>query len=578
MNHKHFLAEGSTALFAVCPAMKGIDNDVIPINSIDEFDYKFGDLDLARFGQTGYNVRKWVSAGGLAYVIRPLPENARYANTILKAKEELEKDSDGNITKVKLTNFIQSAGVDAQSVASLALHLNTVEDADDSDDNTNIYRLLAVYPTGRGKDYYENLAYKLTVNRDLESTYTDFRVYNFTIIEKTSSGAEKEIDTLLVSLYENALDLSNESLFIDDVLNKYSTFLKTKFNKEAYEKICRDINPDVNPYLLDIFEGIELKIDIENDTKKMEKLELQSETIDFENTNLYLIDGFIGTYDSDGNEITKAAHWEKLLVEGYEGSLVPKISNKKKYPIDVILGANYSNPVRNAIIQFCTKTRKDFVTLDDTGLQASYEQELEFRKNHMTDNYLVSYFTNNCVVEFPYGERKLTSTYLLADKIPNNDNNFGIYKNFAGPRRGGIEGYKSLAYELTPFMEEQLYKKQLNYFVEEENRSYLKTQLTSQTVTSILSDINHVRELLRIQRDIENSLEDFIMEDITGDTLSAINLRCTEIMEEHKLALESYAVNVTASEYDKKQKRARVYIEIQFKHVLERILIDFVTK
>jgi len=563
-------AQGGTVLFAVCPAEKGKDNELLPITSASEFDYNFGDLNLRKFGQTGYNVRQWVKNGGIAYVIRPLPIDARYSNAVLNVRT---KDDDGTIL-LKHTKEI----AEVEATSDLAFTTFVGAEVDDDDDGYAGHRILGLRATGRGEDYYNGLKFGLSINTAYDDTYTDFRIYDLAIYETSRAGANVLLDTLQVSLRRGAVDLSGESLFVEDVVAKYSDKMVAVFNEEEYLEVAELINPDVNPYLLDIITLIERESDVENGTETMTNAKIDDNTeVDY-NFPIEMTGGLVGT--ANDAPLALANDYMGLVKEGYEGSLVPEVTNKKMYPFDMILGANYPTYVRSAINDFVRNTRQDLVFIDDTGLQANPQQEIDFRKSFRTSSFFISYFTNNAIVPFSSGSLKLTMTYFLAAKIPANDEKHGIHIPFVGPRRGDVSGFDKLAYNMTEFWEEQFYKNQLNTVVVDPKRTIFKTQLTSQTMTSVLSDISHVRALLRIRRDIEAAAENYQMEFINKATMSDMQTTFSSIVKEwvDNGALEKFSVEVYASAFDKKNKRVRVKIVLWFTAILERVVIDFVTK
>jgi hypothetical protein len=171
-------------------------------------------------------------------------------------------------------------------------------------------------------------------------------------------------------------------------------------------------------------------------------------------------------------------------------------------------------------------------------------------------------------------------TYFVAGKIPANDITYGLHWTFVGPRRGVIDSFEKLSWAPNAQNQERLYKNQINYTRVTQSRTMLYGNLTSQTIMSALSDINHVRTLLRIQREVEALFEDYIFEFLDDTTLSAMNYALQEYMVKwtNNRALQSFTASVTASDYDRKMKIARVQIEYYFTAVLERIFITHIVK
>jgi predicted Zn-dependent protease len=87
--------------------------------------------------------------------------------------------------------------------------------------------------------------------------------------------------------------------------------------------------------------------------------------------------------------------------------------------------------------------------------------------------------------------------------------------------------------------------------------------------------------LLRLRRKVLELLEDYQFELITNETLTATNYALNAELKNNWQstgAFEYIKGTVYASSYDKKQKQARVRIEMQFSAILERFIINLVVK
>jgi hypothetical protein len=298
------------------------------------------------------------------------------------------------------------------------------------------------------------------------------------------------------------------------------------------------------------------------------------------NSPISFANGSDGDLD-ESNPAKKAQTTKDLLIKAYKGLVDPALTSKKEYPIDLVLDANYPNEVKNAIVSLTTEIRDDFMGIVDTGFQANPQQALDFRKNVMqVSSYMVAIFTQDFVVydEYTGKDIKVTSPYYLASKIPSVDESFGLHFPFVGPRRGTISGFKKMSFNPTEPWKEQLYKKQINYVEADPKRVKFGSQLTSQTIVSALSNINNVRALLRIKRDVEELAEDYQFEFNDAQTLGAFQYNLNGYLQKwiSNRACTSIKGTVYASAYDQQQKVARVKIELVFNSVIERILIDLV--
>lgn len=296
----------------------------------------------------------------------------------------------------------------------------------------------------------------------------------------------------------------------------------------------------------------------------------------------FLKGGYDGTFYRQPN-ISKGRYTRDMLIArgfGAGGYIDPKVINKKEVVIDLVMDANYADNIKNAIVDFCRDIRGDCFAIIDTGFTASPAQALQWRRNNPFSTFYAGIFTQDFVIldNFTGMDAKVTSTYFLANKIPNIDEQFGIHWPFVGPRRGTISGFKKLSWNPTEPEKEMLYKRQINYVESDVKRTKFGSQLTSQTVVSALSNINAVRTLLRIKRDVEEMAEDYQFEFGDAQTYQAFQYNLNGYLQRWiaNRACTQIKGQVYASAYDKQQKICRVRIDLTFNYVIERIFIDIV--
>lgn len=251
---------GNVKLFCALPTEKGEDNKTKLITSPEEFLFKYGNPNIKKYGQAAYNVQNWLESGGEAYVLRVLPDNAGYAHAFLniQTKHGIKKIKDVNgklvgVPNVSLRPVVTYTRINNVSDTLLEYELNK-ERKELSVDGFRNNMIMTIYPNGRGSSY-NNLGFRLTLNTSYDDAY-DFRVYNFEVIKFDEYNTANIIEgPFYVSLEPSALSNSNESMFIADVINKYSNHLKCRFNDSSYDRVCKTINPDVNPKNIDILTG-----------------------------------------------------------------------------------------------------------------------------------------------------------------------------------------------------------------------------------------------------------------------------------------------------------------------------------
>lgn len=264
------IADGIVTLMAVDAFERGVDGRLEFVSTPEEFKFKFGDPNFDKYGQQGYNIVQWLAAGGQAYVMRVLPDDASFAHAIVNIQTKVTKgnaqhksgkmihldatNEDVYIDDVKLRpteTFIKKNNINKDILLSELSKLRTSEDTVDGYRNNFIFM---VYPEGRGS-YYNNLGFRIYTNSSFENVQAS-RVYNFEILRYNDQGQMDMIEgPFYVSFDSDAIDGNGESMFIEDVINHYSKYLNVKFNREAYLDVAKDINPNVSPNEIDILSG-----------------------------------------------------------------------------------------------------------------------------------------------------------------------------------------------------------------------------------------------------------------------------------------------------------------------------------
>jgi hypothetical protein len=316
------------------------------------------------------------------------------------------------------------------------------------------------------------------------------------------------------------------------------------------------------------------QVDVNNATQLTYRLAIQ----DF-NTTVPFSAGSDGDFDMANADRGTAI--KNALINAYKGLVDNSLANKKETPIDLVMDANYDADVKNAIVSLVTQIRDDFMGILDTGVQANPQQAIDFRVNSLgVSSYMVAIFAQDFIVydQFTGQDIQVTSPYYLAQLIPSVDQQFGLHYPFVGPRRGVISGFKKLGYNPSEVMKESLYKNQINYVESDPRRTKFNSQLTSQMTVSALSNINNVRALLRMKREVELLMEDYEFEFGDSSTLNAANYALNAYLQQwiSNRACTSISGSVYQSAYDQQQKIARVRIDLVFNTIIERINIDFV--
>jgi hypothetical protein len=600
---------GGTALFMPYFSDKGVDNKLELITSLSEFLEGKGMPNFKKHGQAIYNVVNWLRGGGRVFGMRLMPEDAAYANTILnvktkavdlpvykkKADGSYEKDANGQrIPEVEAdgTTPVTTPGVDIKlemltltglaTKGNLLAQLGSIEEVD-ANGYTN-HPVGAFSLKGRG-EYGNKYSYRLSLNTSLEDTY-DFRLYDFTILEKTTNGNVRIVEgPFQVSLFPEAVSLAGTSMFIGQVIKDYCKEVEMVFSDAAYDSLVDDIMESTkdastgeysiqDPQTLDVLFGYNKKGELE------EKLTLENNTTAIDHFEGVLFEsGSEGAFSTKNSPAAISQAKEQALVSAYGGITDPAVLNKKQFPIDIALDANFPVVVKQAIAQLASE-RKDVFGVLDTGVLPSASAAVAWRSNAFQESswYCGIFGQSFSVYDvFTSMDIPVTSTYFLANKIPFNDSQYGVHFPFVGPTRGLVSGFKALDWNPNEYEKEDLYKARVNYVEQDFQNTKYMSQLTSQYKTSALSNINNVRVLMRMVRSIEELSQNYYFEFPNQATLNSFNTNIANILSEWVANGACSVARGTAYQnaYDKEQKIARVRVDVVFNNVIERILIEF---
>jgi len=591
-------ASGGTLLYAAFPAERGPDNQMQLVTSESERAFFYGAPNLRKYGQTAYNVQRWLNAGGQALCFRVLPY----------------RDKDEALTPIQPSTFacyIVEVGLKTGSPKQIKIRVRTLGDGgnpaasvsegkirDDASiaaivlappggaepDGFNYWPLMAIRGRDRGA-FYNSFGVSLDLMNDFDETF-EHRLYRLQIFSSKSRIEEERI----VSLYPEAKDNSGLSQFIVDVLASYSSIARCIFKESSYDAIVAYINSDAS---------VAKKIDIiglaERNVSPAETLHT-TVTVNGSSKDLSpaseifwpMGGGTDGTWTGPNS-------LDSLLFKAYSGSgdeIDPTTGNniystnfsavldKRAYPVDIMMDANYASAVKVAMANLAA-SRGDCMALLDIGFTPSPAAAEKYRQNTLNINsYFAAIFGQDFVV-FD-GEQgtdiRVTPTYFLADKIPNVDKAEGLQVPFVGPRRGEVVGFKTISWAPDEAWKERLYKAGVNYIERDVQGTRFMTQKTSQKVNSALSDIANVRALLQMRRESENISRSYQLEFQNPRSWSGLQYDLSNYNRKwiSNSSMRTATTTVYASEYDRQQRIVRVRTEVQFTGFIERIFMDFV--
>lgn len=221
---------------------KGRDNELIFVGSRSEFVSEWGDPNIVdfgkNFGQGPYIAYNHLGEAGSFYWMRVLPDDATFSN--LRIDTQL---ASGDATASISITYVASLN----TVGEIQTNLTTVVDNKP---------LAFLYPIGRG-DYYNGIGVRFTeaANPILDSLYI------LDIYEKQSDGDNVIIESFSVSFDPNAVDEGGDSIFITQVLETYSSILRSEMElaseepTDGYKLIAKNYDNEIGNVTVDLAGG-----------------------------------------------------------------------------------------------------------------------------------------------------------------------------------------------------------------------------------------------------------------------------------------------------------------------------------
>ena len=269
-------------------------------------------------------------------------------------------------------------------------------------------------------------------------------------------------------------------------------------------------------------------------------------------------------------------------ISGTDAEYVDQVLDTENIYFSIVYDAGYPSDVKTAISTLCT-TRKDCVGILDNSDNVSVTTALTKRTNtHTFNNYYVSLYEQFTKVSDPFTGQDIwfSPVYHMSTLLPRNDNVAELWFAAAGFNRGAIENIKESRYNPRLGQRDQMYLKQLNPIVKFSAGWVVWGQLTSQAKPSALQDLNIVRLVLYCKRALEQYCRFFIFEQNDPITWGQVGGAITEFLEviKNKRGLDSYSVEVGATDYEKKTKTFHVNVTLQPTRVVEKIELNFFIK
>jgi len=235
-----FIQQVPSTIGFVCGfTKKGRDNELIFVGGRSDYISEWGEPDIRDFGknygQGPYVSYNFLGESGALYWMRLLPDDATYANFRI----------DSQLAAADTTASISISYVDSlNTYAEILTNLETSVDTKP---------VAFLYPIGRG-DYYNALGIRLTEH----SNPTLWGIYVLDIYEKQSDGDDVIIESFDVSFDPLAVDNAGDSVFIQYILETYSSVLRAEMQltsgeyTEGYDLVARSYDNEIGTVTVDL--------------------------------------------------------------------------------------------------------------------------------------------------------------------------------------------------------------------------------------------------------------------------------------------------------------------------------------
>lgn len=518
-------------------AEKGPDNVPRLVTSLQDLVDTYGLPNKAYYGEGWYVAKQFVEILGNLYVMRVLPDDRHDVTTGIDPNTGLPIVDTAEYANICLkfnsvANAVQESYVNELSSVSVIDAGLTNGDYD-----------VCLRGVGRG-EWYNKLAIKLTEASD----YSTFNCYNLDIYQELEDTGEYALyESFLISFNPEAVDISNDSIYIVDVLDRYSNLMRAHVSEE--------IDPTKDwgaPFT----------------------------------TRLSFNHG------SDGNiysATTGYLDWYKAqnhMIYAYSGTIYNPVTGEQNYEMtdpeclefSIVFDAGYPYEVKNTIVDLC-ESRTDCFALLDLNDTPRAETALTKRRNQY------NWQTFRAALYDPYTKiyDSYTGTYIwitplyhVAKCLAKTERDYDLWWPFAGLTRGSLSGINDIRYKLRGNYKNDFKLYQINPIMRwSHGGDCVWGNWTCQSRPSALQFIHVVLTVLYIKRVLEWNLKYYVFDLNDSYTWELMRSNVAEFLSDMKSrrALEKFSVNVYANDYDKKIGRCKVDVDLKVVGAIEVIQV-----
>ena len=479
------------------------------------------------------------------------------------------------------------------------------------------------YGYARGEWYNE-----LSLN--LVEVKNEANVYVADVYEKDSGGDDFISSSNKISFIENAVDLEGESIYAEDVLNKYSELLNVKINQDFFKtldafKTDDDVlgilsAPPVTPADGDRYiVGLVATGDFATHENEIAEYDLANTTwiftpvargwvifvgaVDpvqylFDGDDWKVFDKVKGMFSAESttsvdyqalasgnsgslyasNGLIDVTIATQLLVQAYSGLIDSRVIDTEFIYFPFVLCPYPLVAVSDAAVALSKYYRMDCFTFTTLPDSTSANNDLaEWEANYTYNTWTAALYGNySKVYNVDLGRNIWVSPiYHIARVVPYTISVGDIADAPAGFDHAMCEDAKELRYYPLVGDRDNLYNSRINYLAKFRNGTCIWQQLTTQMKASSLDSINVVNVILYIKRVVKTFCMNFIYFKNVPEVHARIKKALDEFLKDlvDKGWIQKYSLDVGATEYEYRTKVAHVNVIIWPTKIIERILV-----
>lgn len=584
--------DDSIHMLFVFVSPKGEDGKIKTIGSggLSEFVKRYGIGPFSLYGQPYLNAYNAFRTGYITgHCLRLTAEDASYSTSVLVALYKID-ETGKMIVKLK-TRTPENPLTDLDDMEYLYKSpTEVIADGSDDDGFTEV-KLLTVAAVGKGV-YGRKLQYRISSNTagDKENEYKN---YIFEVFENESTVLRRE--SYAVCFNEDAV-VDDASLFTDGVIaspSSGSNYVRTLTNIAGFQEIIDAYN-DANEDSTFTINDFDVLLGINKYTREaIENYEIDtmSEGIVIPNVTggIALTGGDDGAFSDTEDADARTAAINARYLEAFQGAIDTNIQSKKRFPFHLVLDANYTPEIKQALGALCEKRADAGVIFDcGTGIK-TLRSPLTYVKNNL-DSYLRD--KNEMIVPVcgkvrdPYSKKlcTVTITAALAYALPMWwAENGGRHVPFAGDKKGIIDDlfvegsiYPVYDPDINGDLLDEFTEERINFAtINDAQRIVIKSQVTRQTYLSNLSEFNNCLILLDVKRDLERMCAEYEYDFSEREDIVRFNKDAETVTEKYA----DQQVRKIEASFDKNDWEAtrgilHLYVGMEHKDLVKTTIIE----